>query len=46
MPNIKKVKRLGFVPDYGSNAFLAGLGFEHSGHRVCLCLQRTLRVLL
>jgi hypothetical protein len=34
MPNIKKAKKIGFVPDYGSDAFSVGLGSEHSGQGV------------
>jgi hypothetical protein len=34
MPSIKKVKKMGFVPDYGSDAFSAGLGLEHLGQVV------------
>jgi len=34
MPNIKKAKKMVFVPDYGSNAFSGGLGSKHSGQEV------------
>lgn len=38
MPNIKKAKKMGFAPDYGSDAFSTGLGFEHLGQGVSFCL--------
>jgi hypothetical protein len=33
MPNIKKARKLGFVPDYGSNAFGSGCDPNSQHHR-------------
>jgi hypothetical protein len=34
MPNIKKAKKMGFAPVYGSDTFSVGLGSEHSAQGV------------
>jgi hypothetical protein len=34
MPNIKKANKIGFLQNFGSNAFSVGLVSEHSGRGV------------